>query len=591
MRFSPNRQVFLAAFLAMLLTLQGVASAQIASALLRENEPLPGDMLGTMISSINNTAVNGTGGYAFTVNTDLGPTSFSHIWGNATGGPGDIIVSEGTYGDLQQTSFESFLGFSDAGVAGYSAISNDTNGGATSLDGVWTNETVILNELDPISSLPGQFSTFNSRTGMTADGQVYWVGGFSNVQGGGTQNRALFFGPGATVVLMGGDSIAGVPEPVSTDSTGIDFDVRFSALGTNYILPSAVDSGSSLNDTVMVLNGAALMAAGGIVREQSPVPPEVGGLPGELYQNFDFLGVTEAGSYLITGNTNAAAGQDEFVMLDGIIVLREGAILDGGTLSGSIEGGYLNEDGDWAVIWDVDNFSGNREALIVNGRVVVQELSPVDWNGDGTIDAGDQNAFITDFTGITSLTLGRRDGDDNVDVLFTADCDVNGTILEGGFRLSVNLAPPIVHVDSFVVTEGTYVSGGLAELAESDNLDLNARRNNLDVQSRVFVEFLSQSPTELPTRFDFTFEAAVFARSQVVQSIDLFDFQNGVWEEVDSRDASGFSDLVTEISPGGNLARFVQPITLGIKARVRFQSVNPRQKFTALIDQAIWIIE
>ena len=103
------------------------------------------------------------------------------------------------------------------------------------------------------------------------------------------------------------------------------------------------------------------------------------------------------------------------------------------------------------------------------------------------------------------------------------------------------MAPPIVDVDSFVVTQGTYVSGTL--------------------------------------------------RSQVVQSIDLFDFQNDVWEEVDSRDASRFTDLVTEISPGGNLARFVQPITLGIKARVRFESVNPRQKFTALIDQAIWIIE
>lgn len=591
MKINWNKQIILAALPVVVLVLQGIASGQFASALLRENEPLPGDMLGTGIFSINNTAVNGAGGYAFTVNTENGGTTFSHVWGNATGGAGDVIVSEGTYGNLQQTSFESFFGLSDAGVAAYSALSNDTVGGATGLDGVWTNETVVLNELDPITSLPGQFSTFNSRAGMTADGLPYWVGGFANAQGGSTQNRALFFGPDAAVVLKGGDSIAGVPEPVSMDSAGIDFDVRFSALGTNYILPSAVDSASSLNDTVMVFNGAALVAGGGIIREQSPIPAEVGGLPGELYQNFDFVGVTEAGNYFITGNTDADNSEDEFVMVDGMIVLREGENVDGLTLNGAIEGGYFNENGDWAVIWDVDTPGGNVEALLVNGRIALLEGDDVDWNGDGVIDGSDQNAFLTDFTGITSLTLGNRDVDDNVDVLFTADCDVNGLTLEGGFRMSVDLAPPIVYVSSFDVTQGIYVAGTLAELAESDNLDVSARRNDIDVQSRVFVEFLSQSPTELPMQFDFVFEAAVFARSQVVQSIDLFDFQNGVWEEVDSRDASRFSDQVTEISPGGDLARFVQPITRGIKARVRFQSVNPRQKFTAFIDQAIWIIE
>ena len=159
MRFGVSKQVFLAAFLSVVLVLEGIAAAQVASALLRESEPLPGDIPGATIASINNTAVNGAGGYAFTVNTDV---AISHVWGNAAGGAGDVIVSESTYGNLQQTSFESFFGLSDAGVAAYSALSNDTVSGATSLDGVWTNETLILNELDAISNLPGQFSTFNS---------------------------------------------------------------------------------------------------------------------------------------------------------------------------------------------------------------------------------------------------------------------------------------------------------------------------------------------------------------------------------------------------------------------------------------------
>ncbi len=417
---------------------QTSVSAQIASALIREGDTLPGEPTGAAITAINNSAQNGVGGYAFTVNTG----TVGHIWGNATGGAGGILISEGTVGNLEQTAFESFFGLSDAGMVGYSTLSTDLISGTTGLDGAWVGTTVLLNELDPITALPGNFSTFNSRVGMTQSGTPYWVGGYTDMLGGSTQDRALFLGNSPAAILRGGDSITGITETVLPNQ-GIDFDVRFSANGSNYINPTGVNSGSTLNDVVMVSNGAVMMAGGSIIREGSPVPISVGGLVGENYDNFDFLGITESGNYLITGDTDfATTTRDEFVMTNSRIVLREGDSIDGFVLNGAIEGGYMNEDGDWAVIWDVDTMTGaNLEALIFNGQIVLLEGDLVDWNGDGVIDAADQGGFLTNFTGISSLTLGDRDASGFVNLAFTADVDLGEGILEGGFSLSVFAVP------------------------------------------------------------------------------------------------------------------------------------------------------
>lgn len=167
------------------------------------------------------------------------------------------------------------------------------------------------------------------------------------------------------------------------------------------------------------------------------MPAGIGGLAGENWGNFDFMGITESGSFMFTGDTDADSAMDEFVVLDGQIVLREGDAVADGVFDGSIEGAYLNENGDFACIWDITNADGNLEALILNGDLVLMEGDLVDWNNDGIIDALDQGAFLTDFTGISALTLGDRYGTDLVDIYFTADCDVAGSILEGGFRMTV----------------------------------------------------------------------------------------------------------------------------------------------------------
>jgi hypothetical protein len=442
---TATSRALMCAGVALLLFGPVLAQGQIASALLREGDELvPGDT----ISSLSNTAVNHVGGYACSLNT-TGTATLSRVWGNASGGAGALLRTEGTIGDFEQTSFESFYGMGDNGELAYGTTSTRISSGTTGLDGVWLDDTPILHEEDPVPSLTGMFSTFNSRPGVTGDGVPYWVGGFANTVGGATQNRALFSGLSVDVEIMGGDTLPDVTEPIATGSSNIDFDWRVSRFGTYWIDQVLVTSGTA-DDGIVVINGDPVMAGGSIMRENSTVPSDAGGLPGELWDNFDFLGISEAGDYFVTGDTTAAITEDEFVLMTDRIVLREGEVLDLGgnsvTVSGSIEGGYMNEQGDWAVIWDIDDPNAvNREALIFNGEIVLVEGDLVDWNGDGVIDAGDNNGKLANFTGISTLTVGAQVSG-VVNIYFTADIDFFGTPsstddLEGFFCFSAGAGP------------------------------------------------------------------------------------------------------------------------------------------------------
>ena len=427
-------QTLIVPLLGCLILIGSPVYGQVASALIREGEPLPGDQLGSEITSISNSATNAVGGFSFTVTTD---SEFSNVWGNTIAGPGTVLQAEQTIGDITITSFESFFGMSDDGSVFYGTTSSDSSTGVTGLDGVFLNDTLILNEEDTIAALPGQFSTFNSRPGITANGTPYWVGGISTVQGGGSQNRVLFRDTTVTPVIMGGDSITGVAEPLVTGSA-IDFDVRFSAMATNYIMVGDVSSSSS-NDLVVVTNGAAVEAGGSLIREGTLIPAGIGGL-GDSYASFDFLGITESGGFLLTGDSDGATATDEFVMINGQIVLREGDSVGAGTLAGGIEGAFLNEDGDWAVIWDYDKGGSNLEVLIVNGDEVLAEGDAVDFNGDGAIDANDNGAVLEDFNGISALTISRRNVMGDTRAYFVADVLVDGNTVEAAFEMTVNVA-------------------------------------------------------------------------------------------------------------------------------------------------------
>ena len=402
------------------------AAAALASSsfsqtvLLREDDPAPGGAPGSTISSLGNTAVNQTGGFACSLNVSDGTTTVGQIWGNLGGGAGALIREEGVFGSLTQTSFESFLGIGGMEVA-YSPSCDDA-GGSTGLDGVWLDDTIVgIEEM----MLPGstEFITFGSRPGTTQDGTPYFVGGFSNVQGGSSQGRILFYGSNLTEVYRSGVTYPNLPVPLST--AAIDFDFRFSANGTHNITPLDLDAAST-EDGCMAMDGVGLVLGGTLVRETETIPVSVGG-SGEAWDNFDFCGITESGDYFFTGDTDAATANDEFIVRNGVIVVREGDTVDGEILTGAIEGAYLNEQNELAYVWDIVDGTGDVEALFFEDTLLLKEGDEVDWDGDGMLDPG---VVVTNFTGISSLTVSPTGG-----VYFTADVDVNGTVLEGYFRI------------------------------------------------------------------------------------------------------------------------------------------------------------
>jgi hypothetical protein len=400
------------------LLVPALAGAQSPTALINEDQDLPGGPADNPITSITSPAVNHNGGYAFGVTTSGTEGTISRYWGDATGGPGALIRSEATIGIFTQTAFESFWGFSDEGEVAYSPTCNNNESGSTGLDSVWYADTWVAMEEEPYPFLEGWFWRFASRAGSTADGTPYFVGGITDVQGGTTQNRGLFYGIDGAPVLVGGDMVPGLDDPLDTAST-ISFDVRYSANGTNYICEVQTVGESTANNHIVV-SGALLLIDGQPVSEGSPVPAAAGGLPGENWDNFDYMGITETGDYFFTGDTDGDTASDEFICMNGMIMWREGDVIDGFPTANTIERAYMNENGDVAFVWDVVVDDVDTEALILNGEILLTQNEEVDWTGDGVADPG---YVLNDFTGTAALVVGDRDDEGVVALYFTADVE------------------------------------------------------------------------------------------------------------------------------------------------------------------------
>ncbi len=419
---------------AALLALPSLAPAQVSRALIREGDALSGAP-GHTVTTINETAVNTGGGYAATINSSDGVTTLSHTWGSATDTPsGALLFSEQTgIAGYDQTSFESFFGIDNAGRSGYSPSCNETGGGATGLDCAWIDGTPIAVEDQPILTLPGKKFRFNSRVGMTGNGTIYWIGGINDIATNAVEGEGLFVGAGQTCIIKTGDPS---PAPLSSTISSGDFDVRYSGLGTHWIMNVDTTEPTTADEWLLIDGAIAMCAGGGMVGEGQVIPVAAGGNGTEAWTaTFGSLGINEAGDHCYEADTNGATTSDGVIVYNGVIRWREGSVLDGLTLLGAPLGLSLNEDGDVAHTW---NTTGNVEAIFLNDTLVVKEGDTVDWTGDGVADAG---FVITDITGTTVLTLGSQTPGGALKVYFTADVDTNGGgVLEALFCLST--APP-----------------------------------------------------------------------------------------------------------------------------------------------------
>lgn len=151
--------------------------------------------------------------------------------------------------------------------------------------------------------------------------------------------------------------------------------------------------------------------------------------------------------------------------------------------------------------------------------------------------------------------------------------------------------PDVIVADSFEVTRGNQSGGGLIELQSSDDEDLSVLRANADVFAITEIEVKAVSPSSTPTIFDITLESSVFARTDVTQTIALYNYDTAEFEELDLRPASRFLDATAMVTPTGDFSRFVENGTNCIRAQLTYESINPRQRFASNIDLFSWTID
>ncbi len=439
--------------LCLVLSVAACAQAQVASSLLNEDTIFTPDP-NFVVSAISSSDTNGIGGWAtsITINDPNNSLTLTAAYGTVDGvAAPDLLRAEGFFAGFTQSSWEFTIGLSDLGEIGYSATLSDAP--VTSADSVWLDDTPFWLEGTDIvgGRFDGLFEGFGSAPQVTNNGELWWVAGVSTSAGGSSANRALISSVDG-ILLAGGALIPGLPVPLD-DGDSPSFDFRVSSNGANYIVEYNLEDGiggddvTTANDGVVFVNGVPLVVDGVILREGNIVPVGVGGI-GDDWDNFDFLQINDFGEYLVTGDTDGSTATDEFVLVDDVIALREGdAIGDPNNASivdGSIEAAWMNQQGDWVVIWDVDSpiTGSNEEALIVNGELVlVEDVDAVDFDGDGIVDptkvVGDTSAFM----GSRSLRISDRDPNGVATVYFTADVvDIGSTAeVEGFYALPIAL--------------------------------------------------------------------------------------------------------------------------------------------------------
>jgi hypothetical protein len=351
---------------------------------------LEGDAAGgSTISSLNAPFANGNGEVGFTGGLDNSDVFVwfddGVTWLNSDHGGGVLTGAEGT------------MGVSDVGGFIYSP-SLDGN------DSVWTDAGLLLQEGEQAPDFPaGTVNIFNSRPTMTPGGRSYWIAGFNESGGTSTEGRMLYTSPDSTaasttVVLRSDDLIGGftIDRP-----SGVDFDYDLSSDDAHHIHVLLMDTGSTTDDGFVYVDGDL------VARETDPSGD------GDNWDNFDAVAVNDSGDYLFSGDTDGATASDEFIAYNGVIALREGAVVAGIPLTGaSVQALDLSNDGRSVFTWNTTDtealFGACTASSPTHARLLLQVGDALDLDGDEIADGTvtDLNASTVIGPGLTVTDQG-----------------------------------------------------------------------------------------------------------------------------------------------------------------------------------------
>ncbi len=374
------------------------SSASTATAIISEGDPLGGSTVDVIRFS---GASNSSNGFVVQLDTADGA---AHIYGSVDGvTPNAIVRTAGTIGDFVQSTIDGEIGLSNAGVVSYSTLIDEVTGAPIG-KAVYQDDTLIAKVGDAGVGTSTNFIDVVSTHGGTVS--------FFGI----SPDNGLFVGAGLSNSPQIGDMILGFP------IDGFDEFQHGNSDANGPIQEVNIDTGSSSDDGVVLINGAPIPSGAGHIREGDAVPPADGGV-GDNWDNFDFHRINEAGDFLITGDTDQSGGTaDEFVSINGVIIAREGDLIAGGIIDGGIENADLNEQGIWAAIWDFDTDltggSADAEAIYVGDASGVDQL--LIKEGDSVM-VGGATQTLDDIT--TGISIGDIQGDGTYNVWFRGVSD------------------------------------------------------------------------------------------------------------------------------------------------------------------------
>ena len=283
----------------------------------------------------------------------------------------------------------------------------------------------------------------------------------------------------------------------------------------------------------------------------------------------------------------------------GVLASNENPPVPGGGSGGILSGGVsldlqtneLSLDVGWGSFYGFTDLTSDITLLNIHGPT--DSSGTTAWTQNAgvitTLDGYDPTFNSGSFNGVVQLSNNEVNEILDGRYYLHFHTDVHGGGEARGY-FTVERIETTVRPTSFVATRGTHISGDFNDLHQSDGNDVVVQRNPADIQSRTELTISGTSVTAIPSSLTVVVEGAVFARSNVIQSVELFNFGTSNWEQIDSRDASRFLDSTAAIAVGGDLSRFVDPSTLELRARLRYFSQNPRQQFSSNTDQVIWIV-
>ncbi|MEK6700871.1 MAG: hypothetical protein AABZ53_01285 [Planctomycetota bacterium] len=349
-----------------LLAAPGLAQTPTVKASLKVaiGDVLPGTA-GLTCSTLNDPYTNALGKVGFTGNSSGG----NFVWYD------DQVVWLNTDAlDYTLTGAEGTMGISNSGGFIYSPTVNATG------DSVWTQAGLLLNEGDPIAALPGKFSSFNSRPRMTDNGVALWPAGFRDTAGGSTTNRGFLrvanpAAPDIEVVLLGGLTYGGLT--ITTGASNFAYDVSGNAEHRIHILTA---TGSTATDLFAYIASTDTV----IAREGSPAPSGT-----ENYSAFRIPSINNHGDWALAAGTNAPAATNEIIVYNNTIIAREGDVISGNALAGTADAISINNRGRLAVIFSGAPealYAGPVSDFVAGGHTLLKVGDQIDINNDGVCD-------------------------------------------------------------------------------------------------------------------------------------------------------------------------------------------------------------